>query len=211
MKVGILIPDRSDRGLFLHQAMVMIQRQTVKPDFVELVNDESYLETDITWRYKLGIERLKEYGADVIIFWENDDWYSEDYIEQLLKDWEENGKPDLFGYDETIYYNLKTNEKRILKHSNRSSMFCSMITSKLDVSFPEDSYIFLDLHLWRNYKGKAVKPKKITCIGIKHGVGKCGGKAHSKDFKYDCIDDNLLLENISEEDRYFYGFVKQII
>lgn len=211
MKIGVLIPDRGDRALFLQQSINMLARQTLKPDFVELVNDESNLETDITWRYKLGIERLKSYGADVIIFWENDDWYSEDYILQLIRDWKENGEPDLFGYNQTIYYNIKTNEKRILKHSKRSSMFCSMITSKLDLSFPDDSYVFLDLHLWRNYKGKAIEPKKITCIGIKHGVGRCGGKAHSKEFKYDSVDNDLLNQLVSEEDRYFYGFLKQIL
>jgi len=84
MKIGILIPDKNDRPKFLQHSLFLLSQQTIQPDFVEVVNFESGLVYDLNLRYRVGIESLKNKGADVIFFWENDDYYSPIYLEVML-------------------------------------------------------------------------------------------------------------------------------
>ena len=86
------------REKFLHQAIALISEQTYQPSIIEIVQDPPiYKIPDVAWRYKIGIERCKQKGADVIIFWEDDDWYKYTYIESMIKHWIMKGNPAIFG------------------------------------------------------------------------------------------------------------------
>jgi glycosyltransferase involved in cell wall biosynthesis len=205
MKIGIIIPTRG-RTQFLKNALRMIEAQTLKPNFIEIVDDLPISDKkDICWRYKLGYERLKD-KCDVILFWEDDDFYNTDYIRIMTKGWEAYGKPILFGISTTTYYHLRTRKYATMTHPERSSMFCSLIKGGENISFGNESDIFVDIFLWKHYDGKLFDPGRI-CLGIKHAIGLTGGIGHKHDWKgYDNEDRNdMFLKSIVDAKSYeFY-------
>ena len=212
MKIGLVIPSKPGRELFVLQSLAMIQRQTLQPDLINLVDEQTDLKTDITYRYRVGIEQLKEAGCDLIIFWENDDYYANNYIKTMVKEWRKNKKPLLFGIGQTIYYHVKKKKYTILEHNNRASAMSTMIHKDLFIDFPEDTEKFFDIHLWRNGLGKTFTPTKPINIGIKHGIGYSGGKGHSDKFKYDNedLDMKWLKQKTNKETFAFYKSLSKI-
>lgn len=193
MKVGVLIPTRGNRPQFLQQALKMLERQLLTVDFVEVVDDKPISnEKDITWRYRIGCERLVKKGADIIFFWEDDDYYSNNYLLKMWDGWNENGRPKLFGLNSTIYYHLKLKKWRRFEHPGRASAFCTMVTKDIvDFKWPNDSEPYMDLFLWKGLTGKAVDLGTIA-VGIKHNVGLCGGNGHSSTGMYKLPDTSRM-------------------
>ena len=106
MRIGIILPTRGDRSEFLEHAKKMIAYQTKQPDHVEIIVGEPESEyPDITYRYKTGYERLKN-KCDLIFAWEDDDWYSPDYLQTMINFWVQAGKPELIGLNSIIYYHI---------------------------------------------------------------------------------------------------------
>lgn len=207
MKIGVLIPTRNDRPKFLEQAKRLLANQTLQPNEICIVDDIPLNdEMDITYRYRIGIERLND-KVDVILLWEDDDYYCHTYIETMVNYWVMNGKPLLFGIAETIYYHLKLKAFNIIKHDGRASAMSTMVSTKLEIDYPKDNEPFFDLHLWKTYKGVTFKPKEPINIGIKHGIGKCGGKGHLLAFRYDNQDTemNWLKSKVDNGSFKFYS------
>lgn len=189
MRIAILIPDRGDRQLFTLNCKRMIKAQTIQPEivvFVDFVPKNNAI--DITQRYRIGYNVLRNKGMDVIFLMENDDYYAPNYIETMLKNWENSGKPALFGTTKTIYYHIKLRKHYTMHHVTRSSAMSTMI--KPDLKFPwcADYNPYTDCHLYEvlPYKLFTPNPDKPICIGIKHDVGLCGGHGHST--KLDAYD-----------------------
>lgn len=183
MKVGILIPDRNDRPEFLANCLRMIEAQTLKPHIIELVNDpHTDSRPDITKRYRLGYDRLRNKGLDVIALIENDDWYSPMYLHLMVNTWIENRKPDLFGTNYTIYFHIKLQKYLTMQHDDRSSAMNTLIKPDLHFPWCSDDNPFTDLHLWQKNKrlinSRLFSPSPIISVGMKHGIGKCGGLSH---------------------------------
>jgi hypothetical protein len=185
MKIACIIPDRSDRPQFLEHCRKMLLNQTVKIDHCELVNFSAISDKpDITQRYRIGYEKISKLGGfDVIFFIENDDYYSPTYIEEMLEAWIDNGKPDLFGTSYTYYYHVGLQSYFKMNHPERASAMNTMIKPNLTINWPSDNEVYTDLHLWLHdhvLKGekRIWTPEKIISIGIKHGVGLCGGRHH---------------------------------
>ena len=209
MKIGVVIPDQNNRSEFLSQCLKYIGRQTVRPDHIELINDESGLEKDLTWRYRVGCDRLKK-KTDVILFMENDDWYSEKYIESMVTKWQASGRHDIFGLSETIYYNLNLRKYIALNHPGRASAMSTLIRSDAvdKIKWPKPECVNLDRELWRQLSGHAMRLDDIICIGIKHGQGNCGGSGHNENWRaYDnAVGDQNgnWLKGITGKDYEFY-------
>lgn len=179
MKIGIIIPDRNDRPLFLANCLRMLKAQTLQPDIIELVNDIPFSEDcDITWRYKLGYDRLRNKGLDVIAFIENDDFYAIDYLEIMVNEWIKQGNPNLLGHTYTIYYHIKLFAHYTMNHLTRSSAMNTLIKPDLNFAWCDNAQPFTDMYLWETLKGIVFNPVKNICLGIKHGVGLCGGRSH---------------------------------
>lgn len=181
MKLAVLIPDRGDRPRFLENCLRMIKEQTLQPDIIELVNDPPQsADCDITWRYRTGYDRLRNRGITLIAFMENDDFYHPTYLETMVAHWNDEGRPDIIGQNYTIYYNLHVSGKFTFNHKTRSSAMNTLIKADLNFPWCQDKEPFTDMHLWLNsgLKGVTVHPKKIICIGMKHGEGLCGGRSH---------------------------------
>ena len=182
MKIGVIIPDRSDRPKFLANCLRMLDAQTVKPDVVSLVNFPAKWndKPDITLRYRTGYNELRNQGLDCILFIENDDWYAPTYIEEVTKAWVQNGKPEIFGQQYTIYYNIKLRAWFQFNHYARSSAMNTLIKPDMNLRWPDDKEPYTDSFLWTRLKLNKMtyRPIKHNCIGIKHGEGMTGGSFH---------------------------------
>ena len=208
VKIAVLIPDRNDRPLFLKNCLRMLEAQTLKPDHIELVNDVPLNDNcDITYRYRIGYERLRNKRFDIIAFIENDDWYSPAYLETMVNKWIELGKPDLLGTNYTIYYHLKLESYFTMKHDSRASAMNTLIKPDLNFPWCVDHEPYTDLHLWvrSGLNGIVFKPEQHISIGIKHGVGLTGGFCHTG--KLDRYKENgveLIKQTMDKESFDFY-------
>ncbi len=213
MKIAVLIPTRGNRPEFFENCLRMVRNQTVKPDRVEVVIDTATSsDCDITWRYKLGYERLRNKGFDIIFLMEDDDYYAPDYIETMLSAWGDAGKPDIFGTDYTIYYHIKLYKWLTMHHQVRSSAMSTMIVPDLKLDWNiVDNDPYTDLYLWRMVKGRTFKPEKHICIGIKHGSTMTGGRLHTDKLHQYVNDDSnklWLQKNTDPESFKFYSTLK---
>ena len=190
-KVGLLTPTRGDRPLFNDQYNELIKSQTVQPDEIIKVDYEPIShKKDLGARYRIGIQEATKRGCDVILLWEDDDWYHPTYLEFMLNKWEQHGNPDVLGIDETYYYHIIFNGLRHLKHEGRSSAFCTLLKIPYKYSFVQDEDIYFDCHLYKKHAQKYLKTvtipfdKEVLAIGIKHNYGVSGGSGHLKMFHY---------------------------
>ena len=213
MKFCLIIPTRGDRPKLIERCKFQIKRQTLQPEVTIWINDPPVPNVkDVTKRYRLGIERATKLGYDFAVFWEDDDWYHPQYLEWLINGWNSNGKPDLFGVGETYYYNINVDGKKHMKHTNRTSAFCTMVKLPFKGTWPADNYPYLDLHLAKKHKVVTQGfTDKIYAIGIKHGIGMSGGGGHRESFKWDSIGQtskDWLKNHLSVDDLKFYDSIK---
>lgn len=206
LRTGVIVPHRNDRPQFLKHLFIMLDHQTIKPDVVRFMGYPPKSDkVDITERYRKGYEKIKADNVDVIFFMENDDWYSPVYIETMLYNWVANGKPELFGTSYVIYYNL--NIKKYFKntHMRLSQSMNTMIKPNLNIGWPLDHDPFTDVWLWHHMKGITFAPNEIISLGIKHGIGKCGGKSHVDNLhQYIHADNGFLKKTVDKLSYDFY-------
>lgn len=206
--IGVLIPIRGDRPHFLQHALNLLAKQCMVPQHIEVVD---FLpepnKVDITKRYRLGCEALFKKGCELVIFWEDDDWYAPEYIQIMYEQWLMANKPDIIGIGETTYYHIFKNKYLHISHPNRASACCTAVTKAfLNISLPADDYAYIDVHLWNKLNGKVFVIQKPIHFGIKHGMGLCGGGGHTKDWKGYTADDSNLSHLKSVVDTYSFLF-----
>jgi len=209
MRVGLITPTRGDRPQFIEQCKKLMKLQTLQPNEWEIVDEKPLNnEVDITYRFRIGFERLKD-KVDVIVIIEDDDWYSSSYIEKMVNGWIDNGKPDIFGLNNTVYYNINTNKYTHFYHKGRASMMATVLSAKAKINWGKDNYAYTDMVLWQQLKGVSVDLGIIN-MGIKHGVGLCGGAGHNPDWgKYQLVDSDLsYLKSITKKDWLFYAGIE---
>lgn len=208
MKIAVIVPTRGDRKKFLDFCIKRINEQTLKPDNIIIVDDKPTSNNkDITWRYKIGIQRATSLGCDVALFWEDDDWYAKDYLEWIVNEWKKNNMPNIFGINETYYYHIKVNKHLWMDHPGRASAFCTLLKLPIskNIKWPADNYPFLDMKIWKEINGKSIRfGNKIRAIGIKHGIGLTGGGGHNVNFKWSNHQAMKWFKDIVKEDYSFY-------
>jgi glycosyltransferase involved in cell wall biosynthesis len=192
MMIGVLIPTRGDRPGFIEQARVMIDYQTLRPDAVVVMDfPPEDNKPDITKRVRMGYDKLTEIGIDIVVIWEDDDYYHPGYL-QLIHELFENGA-DLIGFDNTVYYHIGAKRYKRMNHNTHSSLFQTSIRAGLDIKWPYDDEVFLDIELWRNkHLKRELHRFESGCLGVKHGIGKTGGRGHNQQF-YAGTPDNVRL------------------
>lgn len=207
IKIGVIMPHRNDRPLFLEQFHRIIAKQTLQPAFIEIVDYEPVSdEVDITPRYRLGYDNLRNKGLDIIAFMEVDDFYVPDYLEIMANEWVKNGKPTMFGPNYTIYYNLRLKAHFTFNHTRRCSMMCTMMKPDLNVDWGPETNPYTDSYLWIRCTDRVTfTPEKILCLGIKHGIGMLGGRWHIEGLEKYCDNSIDLKTLMDDEDYSFYN------
>ncbi len=218
MKLGIIIPTRGDRQAFLGNCLRMLDAQEKNSPFdldIE-VHVVAYppkdKDVDITPRYRSGYDYFRGKGYDLLAFIEDDDWYSPNYLQVMLAQWDKLGRPDLFGTAKTMYYHIELKAYYIMEHHNRSSAMNTFIKPDMDFEWPVDLEPYLDLHLWKTIPNRMIwMPDKWYSIGIKHGCGKTidggGHRIHDDDYvklRYIHPDNGFLKETMNPESFEFY-------
>jgi len=197
LKIGIIIPDRGDRPKFLANCLRMMDAQTKKPDVVALINEPAKNDQcDITYRYRTGYEQLRGQNLDCILLIENDDWYDPRYIERMTDEWIDQNKPDLLGYNYTIYYHIHRRAWLRFEHHNRASAMNTLIRADMNFSWTTDINPYTDIWLWHKcpeiHTRKIIEPLTNLCMGIKHGIGLAGGEFHTTYLnRYKNLDPNF--------------------
>src|SRR3990167_4491950 len=193
-KVAVVIPSRSDRPKFMAQCLSMVEAQTRKPDHVIIIDyPPKDAIPDLVPRYREGFDKaFNLYKCDLAICFENDDVYTPEYIAFVVEAWEKSGKPQIFGLNRNIYYNVNNNKYVILSHPGRASMMSMAVTPAIMFhKWCGDEYTYLDWHLWT--QDKTMKKLSVPCpliaIGIKHGIGLCGGGGHTTDWSHYNLED----------------------
>lgn len=210
MKVGVIIPTRGDRPELLANCLRMLKQQTLPPSAITIVNDKPLNDKcDITYRYRKGYDELRKRGLDVIVFIEDDDWYANDYIETICREWQAHGRPSLFGTTYTIYYHIKLFAQYTMHHHQRSSAMSTLIVPDMNFTWCRDDEAYTDIWLWEKIKDqKLFTPDKHICLGIKHGTGLCGGRSHTTHlYRYQTPDPQKewLKNTIDQESFEFYS------
>lgn len=213
MKLAVIIPDRRDRPKFLANCMRMISNQTLKPEIVITVDYEpESSRVDITQRYRRGYDQLRDQGYDLIAFIENDDFYHPDYFKVMTDEWMKN-KPNMIGTNYTYYYHICLRAYFKFNHHDRASAMNTFIVPDLNFEWCRDSEPYTDIHLWRVVKGLSRElfcPEKVISIGIKHGVGLCGGQSHTDRFyrlENSDVDFKFLNQHMDSASLKFYAFM----
>lgn len=211
MRVAVLIPTRGERPSLLQNCLRLLKAQTLQPDHIEIVNDAPLSEEkDITWRYRIGYDRLRGKGFDVIALIEDDDYYAPDYLEVMVNTWSKTREP-IFGTNYTIYYHIRLFRHYRMNHTGRSSAMSTLIVPDLKIQWCADSEPYTDMHLWMmcGLKYRVFAPDHHICLGIKgHEQGMTGGGSHtSKLTRYtDEDNDKKLLRSVCDPESFeFYS------
>lgn len=205
VKIGVVIPSCSpERKNFLQNLLNRLKLQTRKPDKLFLLDEPCGKEFDISKRFREGLEKAFINQCDLVLLMEDDDYYPLTYIEEMEKAWIESGKPVLIGADPTTYYHIGRNEWKEFRGKQHASAFCTGISKDADIYVNPDQDPFFDLALWRKNSGALVRLENMP-LGIKHGVGKCGGSFHDKG-RYEKTDKDLafLKSKVDEDSFTFY-------
>lgn len=211
--IGVLVPTvPKSRPNFLEFCIKQIARQTIQPDLVVIVDDPKpeHLSKDITWRYKIGLERLRQNGVKVAFLIEDDDWYSPNYIEIMLREYEKAGRPEIFGINQSIYYHILVDKYWVSDHEGRASAMSTLLSVEAMETFQwgRDDDPWFDIAVWKQLKGRTMNmPKQPIAIGIKHGLGIHGGVGHNTGFHHYKPTFRSYLANIVGNDISFYDEV----
>lgn len=208
MRIGVVIPTRGDRPDLMKRSLYYLDRQSITPDRLEIVNHKPFTgDCDITQRFRYGITKLYK-DVDIIIMWEDDDWYIEDFIAKTVELWEMNPHCEMIGFSGHLYYNINSQIYSRFRGGVIPPMATTSIASSYvdKMSWPTDTTASTDLYIWRkcNKYFRYGQEDKFWHIGIKHGIGKTVTSSHSRLTGTKDIDFEYLRANISAEDFLFY-------
>ena len=133
--------------------------------------------------------------GDRLVIWEDDDAYHPQWLERVDQ-WLNTA--DLVGEAPARYYNIQTKQARKLGNKQHASLCCTAMKGYAIEAFEKElkpGIQFIDINLWKNYKGKkALYPTQLV-TGIKGLPGRGGiGMGHKKDFAGTMDADGAILK-----------------
>ena len=207
MKIGTVTPTLGDRPIFLNRLKERLNNQTRKADVSVFVDHKGNGKVDIRERYIKGIKECFDKGCDLVLFIEDDDYYPLTYIEEMSSEWERLNRPNIFGVKTTTYYQIVSN-RFVNMSPNHSSAYCTGIGSGAKYEVGAVSSPYYDIAIWAANKGPQVELKNPP-LGIKHGLGRCGGVGHDINSRLYManidLDMSLLRQRVDKESFNFYN------
>lgn len=198
-KVAVITPTRGDRSIFLERCKIYLKDQTIQPDEFIIVDHEPdpiYLspKMDQIKRVINGVEIAKRAECNKIIIMEDDDYYGNDYIENVLNNWRNEfivGSCTINSYHILLKKYLNWGEQHQLYVNNKKLPIGSTLSqTSFTVQF-FDHFLNgkmlgrnsnLDVDLW-TYSGLFNVPVKLikneSFLAIKHNMSLCAGGMHS--------------------------------
>lgn len=154
---------------------------------------ETRFETEVIrpdWRWKPGMNTqaqsilagLERIPADAVVFCiEDDDLYLPGYVETMLAALE---GADLVGESSARYYNVRSGRWKLMQTPRHSSLASTALRGtgalrRACTGRPK----FIDIGLWRDFKGRKKLVDAANCIGVKGLPGRQGiGAGHRPTF-----------------------------
>lgn len=214
MKIGIIIPDHGGRDKLIDFALEQIFRQTIKPDAIYHIEKQQLWPSgniDLIARLKIGCEQAKMGGMDFVFIWE-DDYYPADYIARFVPYMH----LDFVGQNYTTYYHLKNRTWKLFNgsdHKYRSSLFTTgfrlSALNNWNWNALRPDTAFVDIKLWEYARRRTKAFIDTGAIGMKHGIGRCGGKGHLMTFPNKDSDLTWLKAKVDEDSFEFYKCVSK--
>lgn len=208
MSFCAITPTRGDRPQFLDFCKHQVSRMAVKPDEHIIVDYKpESVKVDLTQRIRVGIELALKNGHEYAFILEDDDWYNPAYLEQMIKAMKSGA--EFIGHQTTTYYNIFTHQYQSWDHAGRASLFMTGFKlSALDnFKWPVDETVFFDIILWSHAQKEKLKihyTDKPLALGIKHGIGRTGGKGHVIKMRNHDRHFSYLIKTVGKEDFQFY-------
>lgn len=210
MNFAVIIPDRGDRKLLFDQCLAQVAAFTLQPDKVyQVIYEPRSEDMDLVQRVKHGVSLAKSDDIDLVFVIESDDSYPKDYFERYAPYF---NKYEFFGDQFSTYYNLKNKTFNTWHHPGRASLYTTgfKISALNAFNWPADNERFLDIKLW-DY---ARRRKKIFinsgATGIKHGIGKVGGKGHTMRMQNIDVDLKFLESRTNGTFEFYKGLMKNL-
>lgn len=176
--------------------------------------DDTYYEfaTDMIFNKKIGDrnknpigssikQALKYIKSDFVLFIEDDDWYSSDYIQYYYDNLQ---RCSLFGQGFAKYYNIKNRSYEIRPNSTTASLCQTGIRTDFlikNINCFDDEYApFNDMKLWEHVdEDKVLELESNKCVGIKGSTGRLGlGDGH-KNLQNKDLDLNKLKDWVGSD------------
>jgi len=198
-----IIPDRGDRPEFTEHCLERLRVISTELPFDLGIVHVDYPpfgnSFDLIERIKTGIKQAKHWGFTKAFIVENDDWYSPEYFKPFDE--------DFVGYSDTIYYHIKNKTWEQTFHAQHSSLFSTAfkIAAMATFKWPRPDSVFLDIGIWKyaiNYKFRL--EKENPNIGIKHGMGLCGGMGHRQTFPFKDYEMKWIKSKVDEQSFELY-------
>lgn len=216
MRIAAVTPTRGDRALLVNHCRAMMGWQTQQPDWHIVVEyPPASGACDLKRRFMDGMQLAFDKGADAVMCIEDDDYYAAGYVEHMISGWDDAGRPSLYGNGSTIYYHLGHRALNHMMHSDRASMFRTLVTADvLNVRWGDMADPWIDMLLWRspNLRGVTSEPDfaSPSAIGIKgHGYGMVAGGGHDR-LKYATVDHDMTWL-AAHTDPYSFGFYRSLL
>ena len=131
---------------------------------------------------RAGMELVRHTDRLVII--EDDDCYTPQYLDTVSK-WLD--RYDLVGESYARYYNVRTKACQQLRNDRHASLCATAMKGEAIKAFRVElmrTETFIDVNLWRNFRGPSVLNATDFVTGIKGLPGRGGiGMGHRPDFK----------------------------
>lgn len=140
---------------------------------------------------------------DLVVFWEDDDWYSPKWLSEIAR---RAGAAELVGESHAIYYNVRTRRVSHLGNDTHASLRCSAIRGAALDTFREvleTPYKYYDMRLWRKHPEGAVFKTRLT-VGMKGLPGRPGIALGHDGRKGEFDRDGEVLRSLIGDDADFY-------
>lgn len=204
VKVGVVIPTRNNRPAFLAQCHKYMERQTHPYHQMCTVSyEQKTFPHDLAERYEAGFASMQ--GVDLILLIEDDDWYRADYIARMVERWEFHGRPEIYGISDSLYYHIFSQRYWHSKHPGRASAYSTAVSAKAKVNWSALDPLWMDIGIWQQLKGVAEELPHRISVGIKHGIGECGGVGHYPGFYERRDPEGIGQDNDYEQLREWIG------
>lgn len=147
---------------------------------VDVIRPEPFWKTGDNTQGRNILAALDRVGADdLVVFWEDDDWYSPDWLSEVRRQSE---RAELVGECDAVYYNVFLRKWSQIRNYEHASLRCSALRGRAietmrevieeDQRLPRP-YRYYDMKLWKRHDDKAVFEGNLT-VGIKGLPGRAG-------------------------------------